>query len=116
MASSSLDTPRASSDALEYSEQVFTMEHYDKLLTPRSLIRYYEELSRLSRSNEPEEQLLQEIRDGASEEVFESYLNVTFQKISDGGDVEINRELASASLTSKEMKEQKVFASSSSGI
>jgi hypothetical protein len=74
------------------------MERYsDKLLRPRSLIRYYEELSRLSRSNDPEEQLLQEIRDGASEEVLESYLNMTFQKISDGGDEEINEELASAS-------------------
>ncbi|CAK9203083.1 unnamed protein product [Sphagnum troendelagicum] len=69
--------------------------HYDKLLRPRSLIRYYEELSRLSRSNDPEEQLLQKIRDGADEEVLESYLNMTFQNISDGGDVEINGELAS---------------------
>jgi len=98
MASSSLDTPRASSDAPECIGQVFTMEHHDdKLFRPRSLIRYYEELSRLSRSNDPEEQLLQDIRDGASEEVFESYLNMTFQKISDGGDVQINRELASSS-------------------
>ncbi|CAK9863766.1 unnamed protein product [Sphagnum jensenii] len=72
--------------------------HYDKLLRPRSLIRYYEELSRLSRSNDPEEQLLQKIRDGASEEVLESYLNTTFQNISDGGDVEINGELASVSV------------------
>ncbi|KAH9540464.1 hypothetical protein CY35_14G006500 [Sphagnum magellanicum] len=96
MASSSLDTHTASSDAPECIEQVFTMEHhYDKLLRPRSLIRYYEELSRLS--NDPEEQLLQKIRDGASEEVWESDLNMTFQKISDGVDVEINRELATAS-------------------
>ncbi len=58
---------------------------------------YYEELSRLSRSNDPEEQLLQEIRDGASEEVLESYLKMTFQKIFDGRDVKINGELASAS-------------------
>jgi hypothetical protein len=72
--------------------------HYDKLLRPRSLISYYEELSRLSRSNDPEEQLLQKIRDGASEEVLESYLNITFQNISDGGDVEINGELATVSL------------------
>jgi hypothetical protein len=59
------------------------------------LIRYYEELSRLSRSNDPEEQLLQEIRDGASEEVLESYLNMTFQKISDRGDVESSEEFSS---------------------
>jgi hypothetical protein len=99
MASSSLDAHRASSDAPECIEQVFTMEyHYDKLLRPRSLIRYYEELSRLSRSNDPEEQLLQKIRDGASIEVLESHLNLTFQNISDRIDVEINRELASASL------------------
>jgi hypothetical protein len=92
-------THTASSDAPECIEEVFTMEHhYDKLLGPRSLIRYYEELSRLSRSNDPEEQLLQNIRDGASEEVLESYLNTTFQNISDGGDVEINGELASVSV------------------
>jgi len=72
--------------------------HYNKLLRPRSLIRYYEELSRLSRSNDPEEQLLQKIRDGASEQVLESYLDMTFQNISDGGDVEINGELASGSV------------------
>jgi hypothetical protein len=99
MASSSFHTHTASSDAPECIEQVFTMEHhYDKLLRPRSLISYYEELSRLSRSNDPEEQLLQKIRDGASEEVLESYLNITFQNISDGGDVEINGELATVSL------------------
>jgi hypothetical protein len=72
--------------------------HYNKLLRPRSLIRYYEELSRLSRSNDPEEQLLQKIRDGASVQVLESHLNLTFQNISNRMDVEINRELASASL------------------
>jgi hypothetical protein len=94
MASSSLDTHTASSDASECIEQVFTMEHhYDKLLRPRSLIRYYEE----HRSNDPDEQLLQKIRDGVSEEVLESDLNMTFQKISDGVDVEINGELATAS-------------------
>jgi len=96
MASSSHDTRRASSDAPECREEIFTMEdHYYKRLRPRSLIRYYEELSR---SNDPEEQLLQKIRDGASEDVLESSLNTTFQNISDGGDVEINGELASVSL------------------
>ncbi|CAM6030035.1 unnamed protein product [Sphagnum balticum] len=96
MASSSLDTHTASSDAPECIGQVFIMEHhYDKLLRPRSLVRYYEELSR--RSNDPEEQLLQKIRDGASAQVLESDLNMTFQKISDGVEVEINRELAFAS-------------------
>jgi hypothetical protein len=94
MASSSHDTRRASIDAPECSEEIFTMEHhYDKRLRPRSLIRYYEE----HRSNDPDEQLLQKIRDGVSEEVLESDLNLTFQKISDGVDVEINRELATAS-------------------
>jgi ankyrin repeat protein len=99
MASSSLDTHTASSDAPECIEEVFTMEHpYDKLLRPRSLIRYYEHRSRLSRSNDPEEQLLQKIRDGASEQVLKSYLNTTLQNISDGGDVEIKGELASVSV------------------
>ncbi|KAH9540470.1 hypothetical protein CY35_14G006900 [Sphagnum magellanicum] len=103
MASSSHDTRRASSDAPECIEEIFTMEHhYYKRLRPRSLIlkdvstlKCYSE--QLSRSNVPEEQLLQKIRDGASAEVLESYLNMTFQKISDGVDVEINRELATAS-------------------
>jgi hypothetical protein len=67
--------------------------HYDKLLRPRSLIRYYEQ----HRSNDPDEQLLQKIRDGVSEEVLESDLNMTFQKISDRVDAEINGELATAS-------------------
>ncbi|CAM6035274.1 unnamed protein product [Sphagnum compactum] len=81
--------------------------HYSERLRPRSLIcglkdvstlqSYSEQLSRLRRSNDPEEQLLQKIRDGASEQVLESDLNLTFQKISNGGDVEINEELAGAS-------------------
>ncbi|CAM6037706.1 unnamed protein product [Sphagnum compactum] len=105
MASSSLDTHSTSSDAPECIEEVFRMEHhYYKRLRPRSLIRSLKDVStlqcyseQLSRSNDPEEELIQEIRDGASEEVLELYLNMTFQKISDGGDVEINEELASAS-------------------
>ncbi|KAH8940870.1 hypothetical protein BDL97_14G007700 [Sphagnum fallax] len=108
MASSSHDTGRASSDSPECIEQIFTMEHhYYKRLRPRSLTSglkdvstiqcYSEELSRLSRSNSPEEKLLQKIRDGASEEVLESYLNMTFQNISDGGDGEINGGFASVS-------------------
>jgi hypothetical protein len=113
MASSSHDTRRASSDAPECIEEIFTMEdNYNKRLRPRSLIcglkdvstlkRYSEQLSRSNdpeeQSNDPEEQLLQKIRGGASEEVLESYLNITFQHISDGEDVEINGELATVSL------------------
>ncbi|CAK9203079.1 unnamed protein product [Sphagnum troendelagicum] len=68
MASSSHDTRRASSDAPECIEEVFTMEpHYYKRLRPKSLPlkrvctlqRYSEELSM---SIDPEEQLLQKIR------------------------------------------------------
>ncbi|CAK9261368.1 unnamed protein product [Sphagnum jensenii] len=106
MTSSSHDTRRASSDAPESIEEIFTMEdHYYKRLRPRSLICGLKDVSTLQcyseqllRSNDPEEQLLQKIRDGASEEVLESYLNMTFQNISDGGDVEINGELASVSV------------------
>jgi len=106
MASSSHDTRRTSSDAPECSEEIFTMEdHYYKRLRPRSLICGLKDVStlqcyseELSRSNDPEQQLLQKIRDGASEQVLESYLNLTFQNISDGVDVEINGELASLSL------------------
>jgi ankyrin repeat protein len=132
MASCSHETYRASSDARECNEQVFTMEcHSDKLLRPRSLIRdlkvepHYEKLSRLPRSlicklrdvsdklkmlkspeedardvisDDPEEELLQAIRRGASVGEVEAYLNLTFQKISAGVHEEINREFASASL------------------
>jgi len=106
MASSSHDTRQASSDVPECIEEIFTMEHhYYKRLRPRSLICGLKDVStlqcyseQLSRSIDPEEQLLQKIRDGASEEVLESYLNMTFQNIYDGGDVEINGELASVSI------------------
>ncbi|KAH8940863.1 hypothetical protein BDL97_14G007000 [Sphagnum fallax] len=109
MASSSHDTRRASRDSPKCIEEIFTMEHhYYKRLRPRSLIcglkdvstlqRYSEELSELSWYNDPEEGLLQKIRDGASEEVLKSYLNMTFQNISDGGDGEINGEFESVSL------------------
>jgi hypothetical protein len=106
MASRSHDASRASSDAPECIEEIFTMEpHYSERLRPRSLICGLKDVStlqryseQLSRSNDPEEQLLQKIRDGASEEVLESYLNMTFQKISDRVDVEINGKLASVSL------------------
>jgi ankyrin repeat protein len=105
MASSSHDTRRASSDVPECIEEIFTMDHhYYERLRPRSLICGLKDVStlqcyseQLSRSNDPEEQLLQKIRDGASEEVLESYLNMTFQNISDG-DVEINGKLASVSI------------------
>jgi hypothetical protein len=147
MASCSHKTYRASSDAPECNEQVFTLErHSKKLLRPRSLIcdlkvePHYEKLSRLPRSlicelrdvsdelemsksleedardvisDDPEEQLLQAIRCGATAAYVESYLNLTFQKISPrvdeeihafahastyGVEEEINEELASASL------------------
>ncbi|CAK9863761.1 unnamed protein product [Sphagnum jensenii] len=102
MASSSHDTRRASSDAPECIEEIFRMEnHYNKRLRPRSLICGLKDVStlqryseQLSRSNDPEEQLLQKIRDGASVEVLESHLNLTFQNISDRIDVEINLDLA----------------------
>ncbi|KAH8940864.1 hypothetical protein BDL97_14G007100 [Sphagnum fallax] len=132
MASCSHETYRASSDARECNEQVFTIvRHSDKLLRPRSLIRdlkvepHYEKLSRLPRSlicklrdvsddlkmlkspeedardvisDDPEDQLLQAIRRGATVGEVESYLNLTFQKISAGVDEKFNREFASASL------------------
>jgi len=147
MASCSHKTYKASSDAPDCNEQVFTMErHSNKLLRPRSLIRdlkvepHHEKLSRLPRSlvcelrdvsdelkmsksleedardvisDDPKEQLLQAIRRGATVGEVESYLNLTFQKISIGVDEEIhafshastygvdeeiNKELASASL------------------
>jgi hypothetical protein len=106
MASSSHDIRRASSDAPKCIEEIFTMEnHYNIRLRPRSLICGLKDVStlqcyseQLSRSNDPEEQLLKKIRDGASEKVLESYLNMTFQKISEGVDEEINGELASVSL------------------
>jgi hypothetical protein len=104
MASSSHDTHRASSDAPECTEEIFTMEpHYYKRLQPRSLtsslkhvstLEYYssEQLSeQLSRSNDSVEQLLQKIRDCVREEVLEPDLDMILQNISDG-------ELAGASL------------------
>ncbi len=100
MASSSHDTRRASSNAPECIEEVFTMEHhYYKRLRPRSLIHGLKDVSTLQcYSNDPEEQLLQNIRDGASVELFESHLNLTFRNISDRVDEEINGEVASGSL------------------
>jgi ankyrin repeat protein len=95
MSSSSHDTRRASSDAPECIEEIFTMEdHYYKRLRPRSLICGLKDVStlyspQLSRPNGPERMLLQEIRDGASEEVLELYLNISFELIPVG-------ELASA--------------------
>jgi hypothetical protein len=138
MASCSHKTYRASSDAPECNEQVFTMErHSNKLLRPRSLIRdlkvepHYEKLSRLPRSlicelrgvsdelkmsknleedardvisDDPEEQLLQAVRRGATAGEVESYLHLTFQKISPGVDEEINEELASESLEERRIE------------
>ncbi|CAM6040373.1 unnamed protein product [Sphagnum compactum] len=86
--------------------------HYEKLSRlPRSLIcelrDVSDELKMLKSpekdardviSDDPEEQLLQAIRRGATAGEVESYLNLTFQKISLGIDEEINGELASASL------------------
>jgi hypothetical protein len=90
MTSSSHDTRRASSDAPESIEEIFTMEdHYYKRLRPRSLICGLKDVSTLQRyseqllrSNDPEEQLLQKIRDDASEEVLESYLQRCWNHIS----------------------------------
>jgi hypothetical protein len=92
MTSSSHDTRRASSDAPESIEEIFTMEdHYYKRLRPRSLICGLKDVSTLQcyseqllRSNDPEEQLLQKIRDDASEEVLESYLQRCWNHISRG--------------------------------
>jgi hypothetical protein len=48
-------------------------------------------------SDDPEEQLLEAIRRGATAGEVESYLNLTFEKISAGEDEEINEEFASPS-------------------
>jgi hypothetical protein len=141
MASCSHKTYRASSDAPECNEQVFTMErHSNKLLRPRSLIRdlkvepHYEKLSRLPRSlrcelrevsneikmsksleedardvisDDPEKQLLQAIRRGATPGEVESYLSLTFQNISPGVDEEINEEFPGASLDTQRNERNK---------
>ncbi len=77
--------------------------HYYKRLRPKSLplkrvctLQRYSE--QLSTSNDPEEQLLQSIRDDATVEELETHFNLTFQNISNRIDVEINRELAFESL------------------
>jgi hypothetical protein len=95
--------------------------HYEKLSRlPRSLRCELREVSneiKMSKSleedardvisDDPEKQLLQAIRRGATPGEVEPYLNLTFQNISDRIDVEINRELASASWYTQEKERDK---------